>query len=874
MPSECLHSAIRQELDQSSWIVKKLPKSLVGPGLTAAGEACALVAAGCLSAYPLASPAAEPSPGAVILQDLRHFRELGSVLYVAAHPDDENTQLITYLARGRGYRTAYLSVTRGDGGQNVLGPEFGDELGVIRTQELLAARRLDGGRQFFTRAIDFGFSKSASETLQIWDRQQVVSDIVRVIREFRPDVIITRFSPIPGGTHGHHTSSAILAVEAFKLAGDPTAFPDQLKTLAVWQPKRILQNGRGNFGRGPDTSTNAPGLQVDIGGTDGLTGESFGDIAGRSRSMHKTQGFGNFAGFGGGRGARAETFSLLAGEPASNDILDGVDTTWARVPGGAEVGHLADETIAQFDPQAPEASVPALLKLRRLLTALPEDPVVDEKRRQFDGILQACLGLSVQTTLPDAEVVPGETLKLHHTAVVHSSVPVRWQNVRYPSLRQEITPALDLVAHQEASRDATQTLPANTPLTGPYWLREDHTTGMFRVDDPSLIGRPESPPTVPVEFVFAVDGQTLVVLDQPVQITGDAAKPESRRRLDVIPPVTLKFASETRLFAPGAARPVEIEVTAFRAGSSGTLQIETPAGWKATPAGQPFHLAAIGDHARFTFTVSAPAQPATAMLAANVQIGSARFGNERIEIRYPHIPVQLLQPPARLKAISLDLATRGHQLGYVPGAGDNVAESLEEMGYQVARLTGPDLSPERLKGLDAVIFGVRAFNVRADLGPRMAALFSYVEGGGNVIVQYNRPDGIKADRIAPFPLRLSPERVTDENARVTFLAPDHPALTSPNKITPADFDGWVQERGLYFPNQWDDHFTPIIACSDPGEAPLKGGLLVAQSGHGYFVYTGLAWFRQLPAGVPGAYRLFANLVSLGKSAADPVQGAQ
>ena len=807
----------------------------------------------------------EPVSSSAILQELREFREMGSVLYVAAHPDDENTQLITYLARGRGYRTAYLSVTRGDGGQNVLGPELDEELGVIRTQELLAARRLDGGRQFFTRAIDFGFSKDYRETLRIWNRQQVLSDVVRVIRTFRPDVVVAGFSPQQTpGQHGHHVASAVLALEAFKLAGDPKAFPDQLDQLQPWQPKRIFQNVRFGGNRGGENTNAFTGLRIEAGGNDPVSGEPFGVIAGRSRAMHKSQGFGNFS--GGGGGARQESFTLLDGEPATNDILDGVDTTWGRVSGGVEIGKLTDEVIAKFNLQDLAASVPALLKIKGLLAALPSDRVVDEKRAQLDRILQACLGLSVETAVPQAEVVPGEIVKLHHTAVITSGIPVRWIGTRHAAIKEEFTStsAVKLTPNQPSSRDETLTLPPTTPLSQPYWLREGHTTGTFRVDDPTLIGRPENPPAFPVEQIFEVGGQTLVVPDEPVQVTIDAAKGEIRRRLDVIPPVSLRFASDVRLFAPGAARPVEVVVAAFRAGVAGTLQLDAPAGWKIAPATQSFSLTNSGQSVRFTFTVTAPKQPATASIVAQVEIKGAHFNNQRVEIRYDHIPLQLLQPPARLKAVSLDLAIRGHQVGYLPGAGDSVAESLEQMGYAVKRLTGTDLTEAGLRGFDAVVIGIRAFNVRNDLATQMTNLFAYVEAGGNVIVQYNRPNGLQTDKLAPFDLRLSGDRVTDEHAAMTFLAPDHPALNTPNKITSADFDGWVQERGVYFPNQWDEHFTPLLACNDPGETPLKGGLLVAKYGKGYFVYTGLAWFRQLPEGVPGAYRLFANLVSLGK----------
>jgi LmbE family N-acetylglucosaminyl deacetylase len=813
-----------------------------------------------LAGFPGSSRAAEPPPAAAILQQLQSFREMGSVLYIAAHPDDENTLLIAYLAHGRNYRTAYLSLTRGDGGQNVLGPEFGEELGVARTQELLAARRLDGGRQFFSRTVDFGYSKDYRETLNIWDKQQVLSDVVRVIREFRPDVLIVRFPPQPGGTHGHHTASTVLALEAFKLAGDTNAFPDQLRELTPWQPKRILWNA-GGFQRNGST-TNL--LRMDVSGNDPVSGDSFADVAGRSRSMHKTQGFGSFGG-GGGGGARSESFQLLDGEPATNDILDGVDITWSRVPGGADIGKLVDEVIAKFNPENPSASVPALLELRNQLTALPTtDPLVVEKRAQLDRILQACLGLEVETVIPQAEVVPGESLKMRHSVIVRSNVPVRWMGARYPVTGSGITNAVELRPDQPALLDSVQTLPASTPLTQPYWLREEGTPGMFRVDDPTLIGRPENPPVFPVEQVFEVGGQALVVPDEPMQVTTNSAKAQIRRRLDVIPPVSLGFGSEVALFSPGASHPVEVEVTAYRASAAGIVQLEAPTGWKVAPAKQSFHLAAIDDHARFKFTVTAPAQSTTAKIIASAKIGGVRYCNQRVEINYPHIPLQLLQPPASLKAVSLDLAIRGHTVGYLPGAGDSVADSLKQMGYTVTTLTDADLTPERLHGLDAVVIGVRAFNVRHDLATNLPGLFAYVEAGGTVVAQYNRPENSRTLKLAPYDLHLSGDRVTDETAPVTFLAPNHPVLNTPNKITNADFAGWVQERGIYFPNQWDEHFTPILACGDPGEAPLKGGLLVAQYGKGYFVYTGLVFFRELPAGVPGAYRLFANLVSLGK----------
>ena len=818
--------------------------------------------------------AAEPPTGAAILQQLRSFATMGSVLYIAAHPDDENTQVITYLARGRGYRTAYLSLTRGDGGQNLLGPQLGEALGVARTQELLAARQLDGGRQYFTRAKDFGYSKNAEETLNVWDRPAVLGDIVRVIREFRPDVIITRFSPKPATTHGHHTASAVLAVEAFRLAADPAAFPEQLRELRPWQARRIVHNvgqgvGAANPGGGmaiagsPANVPDGPGVvKVEVGGRDPVSGESFASIAARSRGMHRTQGFG----IGAPpvhEGSRIEPFVLLAGDPVATDLLDGVDTTWTRVPGGAEIARSIDEAIATFNPQDVAAGVPALLAIRRRLAVLPADPVVSDKRAQLDRIIQACLGLEVDTVADRAEVVPGESVKLRHTAVVRSRIPVRWTAVRYPSVHRAITKAIALRPNQLVVREASQVVPASTPPSQPYWLRTEGTVGLFDVDDPSLIGRPENPPTVPLEYVFDVGGQTLVIAGEP-RPAADPAKPALRRRLEVIAPVSVRFIAGVRLFAPGAARPVTVDLTAARARAAGTVQLDAPAGWIVTPASQPFRLAAPGAHARFTFTVTAPPQLATAPLEASVEINGRRFNQQRIEVRYDHLPLQLLQPPASAHAVSLELAMRGRHVGYLPGAGDDVPAALEQMGYEVTPLTGADLTPERLRGLDAVVIGIRAFNVRTDLAQHLPGLFAYVEAGGTVVAQYNTLDGLREGWLAPFRLHLSRDRVTDEHAPVTILAPEHPVLTAPNRITAADFEGWVQERGLYFPDHWDERFTAILASGDVGEPPLKGGLLVARHGNGYVVYTSLAWFRQLPEAVPGAYRLFANLVSLGK----------
>lgn len=817
---------------------------------------CAAVAVA-IQASVLAAPSAPPS-AAVIKEDLRGFGIYATVLHVAAHPDDENRLLLAYLSKVRNYRTGYLSITRGDGGQNEIGGEFGEKLGLARTHELLAGRHFDGVRQFFTRALDFGYSKSMTEALAVWDHDQVLGDVVRVIRTFRPDVVITRFAPVAqSGNHGHHNASALLAVEAFKIAGDPKSYPEQIaEGLKPWQPKRILQNG-------------GTSLSIAAGGNDPVTGDTVQTIASRTSAQHKTQ-FGPGGGGGGGRGpsggagARQETFGLLGGEPAMDDIMDGIDLTWTRVPGGAEIGRLATNALAVFKAEDPSASVAALLVIRTKLAALPADPVVDDKRTQLDRILAACLGLTIETTTPQAEVVPGDKLKLTVSVLLSAKSQVRWlsANVKFPGGGV----SLDRSNASGPSDDIMVDVPASLPVSQPYWLREEAGPGMFRVAEPKLIGRPENPPVFTVEYAFEVGGQRLVLTDEPVAPSVEGKPP---RRLTVISPVSLHFGSGVALFTPGAKKQIEIEVTAARAGASGAVHVEAPDGWSISPASQPFKLANAGDKTRLAFTATAPAQAASASFLAVADIGGARFSNQRVEIRYGHIPLQVLQPPARVRAVAVEFEAKGRVVGYLPGAGDDTAEALEQLGYKVTTLTGADLTAEKLRGLDAVVIGVRAFNERTDLAANFPGLLAFVEAGGNVIAQYNRPNGLRTQQLGPYSLSIQGPapalRVTEEDAPVTFLAPEHAALTTPNKITPADFNGWVQERGAYFPSSWDqERYVPVLAMSDRGEQPLKSSLLVAKHGKGYYVYTGIAFFRQLPAGNPGAYRLFANLVSLGK----------
>ncbi len=852
---------------------RTLPLAAVGAFALAALAATAAHAAEAAPVVPPAGHNATVPSGAAILQELREFRTFGTVLMVAAHPDDENRPLLAFLSKGLDLRTGYLSINRGDGGQNEIGPEFGDRLGVIRTQELLAGRRIDGARQFFTRAVDFGYSKSMEETLRIWDHAQVLGDVVRVIRTFRPDVITTVFAPVPQpGNHGHHNASAFLATEAFKLAGDPSAYPEQIaEGLQPWQPKRIVQNG-GNS------------LSISGGNTDPATGETVQAIAARTSAQHKTQGVGGGRG-GAGGGNFSAGFTLLDGTPGA-DLMDGVDATWARVPnGGAEIAQLADELTANFKPDASDASVPAILALRAKLTALKSgDPVVVEKRGLLDRILQHCIGLTISSTTQTSEILAGEQMTVDYNVVVSSNIPVGFlkyvvsfdvgtafsdQNHFYSSGGTFIVESEQLKSGQISSGSLQSPVFPRIRITQPYWLREEPAAGMYRVatSDVKYISLPENPVRFYVNYEFMVGGQSLRVHDE-IRVAGDSS--QLPRGIAIVSPITLKFGSSVALFTPGASKPIEVEVTAGRAGATGTLRLESPSGWTISPAGLPFKLAQAGEKTKATFTVTAPATAASgSFLAVAEMADGTRYSNQHEEIHYDHIPTQVLQFPARLKVVAANFAIRGKFVGYLPGAGDATAEALTQLGYAVTTLTGADLTPEKLRGLDAVVIGVRAFNERPDFAANFPGLLAYAEAGGTVIAQYNRPNGLRTSQLGPYPLSIQgqapPLRVTDENAPVTFLLPNHPALNTPNKITAADFAGWVQERGAYFASSWDEqNYAAPLAMSDPGETQPNSSLLIAKYGKGYYVYTSLAFFRQLPAGVPGAYRLFANLVSLGK----------
>ena len=796
---------------------------------------------------------------------LEKLKVLGRVLYVAAHPDDENTGLISYFANGALYDTAYLSMTRGDGGQNLIGSELGAQLGVIRTQELLAARRIDHGQQFFTRANDFGFSKSAAETLRIWDREKILADTVWAIRKFRPDVIVTRFPPDDDKTHGHHTSSALLALEAFKLAADPKKFPEQLQTVEPWQATRIFWNASQFFFRARNVPFDETGLlKIEAGGYQPLLGKSYPEIASASRTMHKSQGFGASI----ERGERTEYFKFLDGKPVENgDLFTGVDTTWKRLSGGREIAEKIDAILVRYDMKLPAGSVPALLELRSALGNLEAKEWASEKRTEVDRLIAACLGLHLEAITTKPAAAPGQTMELQLEAINRSTVPVRLKSAR-PAGGE--TWAIEAALEHDAlfTKKFPLLLPAALPFTQPYWLRAEGTPGTYAVTEQDLIGRPENPPSLPIEMMLEIGGQELVYQLEPRFRTVDRVQGEISAPLVIAPPAFVSLTQPVFMFGDKTAKSISVRVIAAADKVQGAVSLEAPAGWKVDPASIPFELAAAEGEMTGVFRVTPPDSAGEGMLRAALTIDgkkAAAFSRQRIA--YPHIEPQTLIYAAQSKVIRAEIANKAPLVGYLPGAGDAIPESLREIGSIVKILDDADVTAANLKQFNAIVLGVRAANVSpARLSAWSPELLAYAKAGGVVIMQYNTSPGPKPEQL-PYPLKVSRDRVTEEDAAVRFLAPDHPVLSHPNKITAADFDGWIQERGLYFPNEWDKAWTPILSSNDTGEKPLDGGLLVARVEKGWFVYTGLSFFRELPAGVPGAYRLFANLISLGQAPA-------
>jgi LmbE family N-acetylglucosaminyl deacetylase len=824
----------------------------------------------CQAAFSQTSP---PSDIASIRQNLKKLNVLGSVLYIAAHPDDENTRLLGYLAQEKHYRTGYLSLTRGDGGQNLIGTEQGELLGLIRTQELLAARRTDGAEQFFSRANDFGFSKNPEETLNFWDKDKVLGDMVWVIRKFRPDVMICRFPTTGEGGHGNHTASAILAQEAFSAAADPKRYPEQLKYVGIWQAKRLLWN---TFNFGSTNTTSPDQFKINVGGYNPILGKSYGEIAAESRSNHKTQGFGSAK----QRGDAFEFFKTILGDAPKTDLMDGVNVSWNRIPFGTPIATQLATITKAFNDDEPQASVPALVKLlgdvdqtvatNKAFQTVRLTEVANssydywhkQKTKELKDLIAQCAGLWFEAYAAEPAYALGDTVGIRAQVIKQSDALVTFTGVSL--VKSEVSSTKDTPLAQGQLITLNLTVKADK-LSQPYWLESSHGIGSYNINDEQKVGNPENPDAPDILYSFNIAGHQVNYLRKLVFKYVDPARGEIYQPLEIAPPVTANIAEKVYIYSNTQPQTVQVKLKSFT-NASGSISIKPVAGWKISPEKIDFTGKNKGDEWTVAFNVTPTNnKPNTSNLEVIATANGKAFSQGLLNIKYNHVPAITIFPPAQAKLVNIDLKTAGKKIGYIAGAGDLVPDALREVGYDVHQLTENEIINSDLSVYDAIVTGVRAYNVNERLAYEQPKLLEYVKNGGNLVIQYNNNNGLVTRNLGPYPFRVVNERVTNEDAPVTILDKTSEVLNYPNAITQDDFKGWIQERSVYMVSSTDPQYKTPLQMNDPGESASNGSLIVANYGKGRYVYTSLVFFRELPAGVPGAYRLFINLLSKPKN---------
>jgi len=781
---------------------------------------------------------------------LLQLRETKRVLYVAAHPDDENTRLIAYLANGEHAEVAYLSLTRGDGGQNLIGKELGIELGQIRTQELIKAREIDGGKQYFTRALDFGYSKDPSETLQNWDKEKVLSDVVWAIRSFQPDIIITRFNTIPGITHGHHTTSAILAEEAFAISGDPKVFPEQLSYVKPWKAKRIFFNAynfRGEF----EPEAGKRYYAMEVGGYNSLLGKSYHEFAADSRTMHKSQGFGSTAGTG-----KAKDFlEQVGGEPYVNSPFDGVESRWSAVKGGLAIkAQLEELLLEKFNLVETPKNLPALLAIRSAMLELDtSSPWIASKLAKLDQLIFSCLGLGMEFVTNQELGYPGEKIGAQLLLVNPSQVPISEISFQ---IKDTYYSSKDTKGDEDTKLPITLELASNEAYSQPYWLNEPLDGALFSVKNQRDIGLPYKE-KVGGDLSFVLSGHKFKVAVPLVYKFNDPIDGEVNQPFTLVPEVDLSLSKELVFLVPGADPTVTVTVNFRNQLLEGALEFE---GLNANQ----FKVQKVEEfpgqkQRRYTVTFL-EGKNGKQQLRARFKTTSGQVYDQVIHrISYPHIPNLTYFSPAQIQLIQEDWKVSGGKIGYLEGAGDEVSDVLSSLGYQVNFLTKENLEVDQLNEFQAIVVGIRAYNTQEFLASKQQILLDYVKAGGNLILQYNTSSPLVTPNLGPYPFAIGRDRVTVEGSPVQADW-EHSLLRTPNRLEGKDFEGWVQERGLYFASKVDERYQSPLTLQDPEEAANKGALITTQFGTGTYVYTGISFFRQLPAGVPGAIKLFINLI--------------
>ncbi len=790
-----------------------------------------------------------------IYHEVQKLNFLGSVLYVAAHPDDENTKLISYFSNEVKANSAYISLTRGDGGQNLIGPEMGELLGVIRTQELLKARSIDGGKQFFSRAYDFGFSKLPEETFDIWDKQQVLDDLVQVIRTFRPDVIINRFDHrTPGTTHGHHTASAMLSLEAFDVIKNDTHTPRRLfYNTSPWS-----FSSQEAFEKA-DKSNH---VIIDANVFYPLKGKSNGEIAAWSRSQHKCQGFGAT----GTRGSENEYLELIKGDlpQGRTDVFEGINTSWSRMPEGKAIGEILEKTEQNFDFQNPAVHIKELIQAYLLIQKIQDKYWREQKSEQIKNIILACSGLYLEAVANKESVTKSEEFDLNFEVVNRSKATIVLKEIRV--FDQKISSDKNLSNNKAFyHKEENITLPDYIEYSNPYWLKEEKTKGMFVVNEQELRNLPQTENDFPVTFVLDIEGVTIEFTKNIMYKFNSPENGETYHPFLVLPDVVVDFADDVVVFADNKPKEVVAKIKALQDNTQGEVWVDTPRGWTITPDKSTFDILKKGEEVLITFRLTPPEDADNAALKVVAQANGKQFDQKLIEIDYGHITKQSVLKKAQAKSVRLDLKKSKTNIAYVMGATDEIAKGLQQIGYKVTQLSVSDITSENLANFETVILGIRAYNTLPELKLKNRILNTYVENGGAVIMQYITSGfrrNLDISDFAPYQLTIGRERVTDEEAKVIFIKPTHKVLLEPNIISEKDFEGWMQERGLYFGAEWSKEYESVFRMNDKGESKKEGSLLIAKHGKGHFVYTGISFFRQIPSGTSGAYRLLVNLIEL------------
>lgn len=793
-----------------------------------------------------------------ILHELKKLQNSASVLYLAAHPDDENTRMISWLTNGVGAKTAYMSLTRGDGGQNLIGTELGAKLGVLRTQELMQARKIDGGAQFFSRAVDFGYSKTSDETLNKWADDVILKDVVWMIREFQPDIIITRFPPDERAGHGHHTASAILGIKAFKMAADKNAYPEQLAFTNTWQSKRIYWNtskwwGSDNLDSLVENTDEY--IAVEVGDYNALQGKSYNELASLSRTQHKSQGFGVSV----ARGEQMEYLQYLDGEKAKKGLFDGISSKWERfgfAKGDVELNNI----ITSFDPIHPEKSVKSLLDLRKAASSINDKTQSEYFISKLNKVILQCLGIHAEALVKSEFLSKGGKSEGVLEILLRKEIEgkVTLKNIQISNQNKKLN--VDLKANQPHTENLNfDVASANSQ---PYWLRGRYVN-VFEIKKVKNIGKPENDPAISAIVTLSILGEDLEICAPLNYKFSDRVEGEIIRPAVIVPPVVVAVDQKNIIFTKSEKKEISISMRFF---DTKEVNVSFEAqGWDINPSSIKIE-GKKGETIKRVISITANENSYKTNLKVMVDGKPAQNLNE---IDYSHIEKRIVFETVSPKLVKIRLKTKGNLVGYIPGAGDKVVEAIEIMGYKVEILDEDKIRGGDLQKYQAIISGIRAYNTEKWLPTVKDELMNYVKNGGNYIVQYNtRSRDLLSLDIGPYPFKLSRERVTEELARANFLIEDHPTLNYPNKIDLRDFAGWVQERGLYFAGTWSEEYKAPIGWADKGEPSRDGGLIVGNYGNGAFMYTGISFFRELPAGVPGAYRLLANLIGYTSIPAD------